>query len=69
LYIHPPLGILTPNEKVTINLTVNVTEITANLFNIGKEKVEDIIILHLENGKDYFVRINKPSPPLTKAWI
>jgi inositol polyphosphate 5-phosphatase INPP5B/F len=58
LQIHPAIGILTPGEKVQINLTVQINESTAYPFNLGKEKIEDIVILHLENGKDYFISIS-----------
>jgi hypothetical protein len=47
LFMHPALGILAPGEKVNIALTININEHTALPFNLGKEKIEDIIILHL----------------------
>ena len=36
-------------------IEVNVDKDTAYLFNSGEEKIEDILVLHLEGGKDLFV--------------
>ena len=29
----------------------------APLLTVGKEKIEDILVLHLEGGKDFFVSL------------
>ena len=35
----------------------NDTQLSAALLNTGADKIEDILIVHLENGKDYFVSL------------
>ena len=30
----------------------------APLLTVGKEKIEDILVLHLEGGKDFFVSLS-----------
>jgi len=55
--INPKVGLLLPGEKVTIAITVLVNNTSAADLNSGKDKLEDILILHLENGKDYFITI------------
>jgi phosphatidylinositol-bisphosphatase len=57
--IQPPFGILSPSEKITIKLTVHIDHATALEFNLGNEKLEDILILHLNGGLDYFVRYKR----------
>ena len=46
-----------PKEKMEIRLTITINNAWAPDFNFGKEKLEDILILHLEKGKDYFVAV------------
>ncbi|KAK5576317.1 hypothetical protein RB653_007458 [Dictyostelium firmibasis] len=58
LKISPLAGMMIPKEKVTIDLTVYVDNLTSGLFNVGGESMDDILILHLENGKDYFISIS-----------
>eukprot|EP01133_Synstelium_polycarpum_P001192 gene1192-1373_t len=57
LKISPIAGMMIPKEKVTIELTVYVDNLTSHAFNINGESMDDILILHLENGKDYFISI------------
>lgn len=40
-----------------IDLEVFVNRSTALDLNCGKEKIEDILVLHLERGKDYFISV------------
>ncbi|EAL73184.1 RhoGAP domain-containing protein [Dictyostelium discoideum AX4] len=65
LKISPLAGMMIPKEKVTIDLTIYVDNLTSGLFNINNnstnstnESMDDILILHLENGKDYFISIS-----------
>lgn len=44
--------------SVDIELEVFVNHMTAPNFNSGKEQMEDILVLHLERGKDYFISIS-----------
>jgi len=48
-------GLLLPNESVEINITCLVTKEHSFGFQIGIESLEEIIILKLENGRDYFI--------------
>ena len=36
-------------------MTAFIDKNTASAFNAGTDTVEDILILHLENGKDYYI--------------
>jgi hypothetical protein len=45
-------------ERIKITFTVLVDDNAAEVLNMGSDKLEDILILHLENGKDYFVSIS-----------
>lgn len=56
LWIAPSTGILTPGEKGEITFTVLVDKRSAPALNKKTETIDDILILHLENGKDVFVR-------------
>lgn len=57
--ISPAYGMLIPGEKeVTINFTITVDNEMANALNTGREVLEDIIILRLENGRDYYITVN-----------
>ena len=38
-----------------VRLTVFVDKESARAMNSGDEKLEDILVLHLEGGKDFFV--------------
>ena len=45
-------------EDAVILLTVNIDEDSAPLFNSGKDKLEDILVLHLAKGKDFFLTVS-----------
>lgn len=40
-----------------IELEVFVNRSTAPELNSGKQEIEDILVLHLERGKDYFISV------------
>lgn len=40
-----------------IDLEVFVNRTTAPELNSGKQEIEDILVLHLERGKDYFISV------------
>lgn len=52
---HPHLY---PGGSVDIELEVFVNRVTAPDLNSGKEQIEDILVLHLEHGKDYFISVS-----------
>lgn len=43
--------------SVDIDLEVFVNRSTAPDLNSGKERIEEILVLHLERGKDYFISV------------
>ncbi|XP_066573847.1 type II inositol 1,4,5-trisphosphate 5-phosphatase isoform X2 [Amia ocellicauda] len=53
----PCKGFLAQGGKVDIELEVFVNRTTATELNSGRQQIEDILILHLERGKDYFISV------------
>ena len=43
------------DDTKTVNITVFVDKDSAGPLTAGKEKIEDILVLHLQGGKDIFV--------------
>lgn len=54
--LSPPSSLL-PGARVDIDLEVFVNRSTAPDLNLGLQQIEDILVLHLERGKDYFLSI------------
>jgi phosphatidylinositol-bisphosphatase len=51
-------GMLIPGESETIiKVTVKIDNVTANALSTGREVLEDILILRLENGRDYYIKV------------
>ncbi|XP_041844152.1 type II inositol 1,4,5-trisphosphate 5-phosphatase isoform X2 [Melanotaenia boesemani] len=57
LTANPPKGFIPQGGTVDIELEVFVNRSTAPGLNCGKQQIEDILVLHLERGKDYFISI------------
>ncbi|XP_056331118.1 type II inositol 1,4,5-trisphosphate 5-phosphatase [Danio aesculapii] len=57
LTAHPAKGFLAQGASVDIDLEVFVNRHTAPELNAGLQQLEDILVLHLERGKDYFISI------------
>nr|XP_030146075.3 type II inositol 1,4,5-trisphosphate 5-phosphatase isoform X3 [Taeniopygia guttata] len=57
LTANPSKGFLLSDAEITVELEVFVNKSTATRLNSGEEKLEDILVLHLVNGKDYFLSI------------
>lgn len=56
--VSPTYGMLIPGEKpATINVSITIDNNTANLLNSGREVLDDILILRLENGRDYYITV------------
>ncbi|KAG7484267.1 hypothetical protein MATL_G00047230 [Megalops atlanticus] len=51
-------GYLDPNESLEICLEVYVSKDSVTLLNSGEDSIEDILVLHLDRGKDYFITIS-----------
>ncbi|NXX49216.1 I5P2 phosphatase, partial [Tricholaema leucomelas] len=57
LIANPSKGFLLEDAEITIELEVFVNKSTATHLNSGEEKLEDILVLHLIGGKDYFLSV------------
>jgi phosphatidylinositol-bisphosphatase len=56
--VSPTYGMLIPGEQpTTINVTITIDNMTAQLLNSGREVLDDILILRLENGRDYYITV------------
>uniref|UniRef100_A0A674MAE2 phosphoinositide 5-phosphatase n=1 Tax=Takifugu rubripes TaxID=31033 RepID=A0A674MAE2_TAKRU len=58
LTANPHKGFIAQGGSVDIELEVFVNHMTAPNLNSGKEQIEDILVLHLERGKDYFISVS-----------
>ncbi|XP_051573983.1 type II inositol 1,4,5-trisphosphate 5-phosphatase isoform X2 [Myxocyprinus asiaticus] len=57
LTANPAKGFLAQGASVDIDLEVFVNSSMAPGLNSGQQQLEDILVLHLERGKDYFISI------------
>ncbi|XP_074970537.1 type II inositol 1,4,5-trisphosphate 5-phosphatase isoform X2 [Phalacrocorax aristotelis] len=57
LTANPSKGFLLSDAEITVELEVFVNKSTATHLNSGEEKLEDILVLHLNRGKDYFLSV------------
>uniref|UniRef100_A0A8C2EY50 phosphoinositide 5-phosphatase n=1 Tax=Cyprinus carpio TaxID=7962 RepID=A0A8C2EY50_CYPCA len=57
LRAEPSEGVLDPNETMEIFLEVYVSKDSVTLLNSGEDNIEDILVLHLDRGKDYFITV------------
>ncbi|XP_063274825.1 type II inositol 1,4,5-trisphosphate 5-phosphatase isoform X1 [Prinia subflava] len=57
LTANPSKGFLLSDAEITVELEVFVNKSTATRLNSGEEKLEDILVLHLVRGKDYFLSV------------
>ncbi|GFS41274.1 type II inositol 1,4,5-trisphosphate 5-phosphatase [Nephila pilipes] len=58
LSIKPYMSFLKPGEKCDVELEVFVDKRIAYKLNAGKDKIYDILVLHLEGGKDLFITVS-----------
>lgn len=56
LRVEPTFGMLIPGERAEIVLRAMVDNETAVALNTGLDAIDDVLVLHLEGGADYFVR-------------
>lgn len=49
---------LPTDETLEIYLEVYVSKDSVTLLNSGQDAIEDILVLHLDRGKDYFITIS-----------
>ncbi|XP_063055159.1 type II inositol 1,4,5-trisphosphate 5-phosphatase isoform X2 [Engraulis encrasicolus] len=57
LTANPHKGFLAQGASVEVELEVFVNRFTAPELNCGRQQLEDILVLHLERGKDYFISV------------
>nr|XP_033693632.1 type II inositol 1,4,5-trisphosphate 5-phosphatase isoform X5 [Tursiops truncatus] len=58
LSANPSRGFLLPDSAIEIELELFVNKTTATKLNSGEDKIEDILVLHLDRGKDYFLSVS-----------
>lgn len=63
LTIKPFYAIIMPGETCDVELEVLVDKRTAYGLNIQKDKINDILVLHLEGGKDFFITVTGQYQP------
>ena len=51
-------GLILPGETVIITLQILVTQQCAMDLNLGREKLEELVILHTERGQDHFLSVS-----------
>ena len=57
LNVEPAFGMLLPGEKVDITLNIFVDEESARSLGCGEDTLEDILVMRLENGRDFFITV------------
>uniref|UniRef100_A0A8C5BVX6 phosphoinositide 5-phosphatase n=1 Tax=Gadus morhua TaxID=8049 RepID=A0A8C5BVX6_GADMO len=58
LRAEPSDGFLEPSENLEIYLEVYVSKDSVTLLNSGGDSIDDILVLHLDRGKDFFITIS-----------
>ena len=54
----PMFGLLVPGEQASnINVSITIDRETAQQLNSGREVLDDVLILRLENGRDYYLTV------------
>ena len=56
--VSPTYGMIIPGEQTEIEFTIAINNSTAHALNTSKEVLEDILILRLENGRDYYISVS-----------
>ncbi|XP_052241819.1 inositol polyphosphate 5-phosphatase OCRL-like isoform X2 [Dreissena polymorpha] len=58
LKVSPESSVIEPGDSCEISLEVHVDETLAYMFNCGFDKIDDILVLHLHGGKDFFIPVS-----------
>jgi phosphatidylinositol-bisphosphatase len=56
--VFPTYGMLIPGETAEITVAVFIDNATAHALNSGAESLDDIVILRLENGRDFYITLS-----------
>ena len=57
LSLKPPFAMLLPSESMTVTIEACVDSRFANGLDYGREVLDDILVLRLENGRDHFFTV------------
>ena len=57
LKIEPSLGVLFPGENINVNISVLVNKFHVQNFKDKVDSLDDILVLHIENGCDFFISV------------
>jgi inositol polyphosphate 5-phosphatase INPP5B/F len=58
LTVTPKFGMIIPGEKpTTMEFSLTISKETAQMLNSGRESLDDILILRLEGGRDYYITV------------
>ncbi|KAJ2626637.1 hypothetical protein IW137_005882, partial [Coemansia sp. RSA 1287] len=58
LRISPEHGMLLPGQHVDVELVISVDERTSAPLSTRQEDLDDILVLHLTRGRDYFIQVH-----------
>ncbi|XP_069478761.1 type II inositol 1,4,5-trisphosphate 5-phosphatase isoform X2 [Ambystoma mexicanum] len=58
LIANPSKGFLMQGSEIVIELELFVNKSTATQLNSGQDVIEDILVLHLDGGKDFFLSVS-----------
>jgi phosphatidylinositol-bisphosphatase len=58
LQVSPLSGVVAPGEKVVIRFEVTIDPTISTPLNRGEQKIDEILILRLENSKDFFISVS-----------
>jgi len=64
LRANPCSGKIRPGATLDVELEVFIDERNVDKFNTGLEKIEDILVLHLEHGRDLFISVSGSYRPV-----
>ncbi|KAK3580413.1 hypothetical protein CHS0354_012436 [Potamilus streckersoni] len=55
LSVNPPTNFITPGDSMEVAIEIYVDKKTVGKLNSGEDKLDDILVLHLHGGKDFFI--------------
>jgi phosphatidylinositol-bisphosphatase len=56
-WLWPTSGVVLPGTTETVSVTVNVDKQAAPRLNAGDDNLDDVVILSLVNGRDFFISV------------
>jgi phosphatidylinositol-bisphosphatase len=57
LQVTPLSGVIAPGEKVVLRFEITVDPTNSTALNLGEEQLDDVLVLHLEDSRDFFVSV------------